>query len=111
MASQSDNFEDMAQIFFLLGDTIKLRIVNLLAKSELDAATICKTLGFPETRARNALNRLHRGGVLVSRKDQSQVYYSLADLSKHRLGRKPKTALPGTNAARFGSAELVIPKK
>jgi hypothetical protein len=35
---------------------------------------------------------------------------SHADLSKHRLGKKPELSKAGNNAARFGPAELLIPK-
>ena len=38
-------------------------------------------------------------------------FYSLADLSKHRLGRKSELAKRGSNAAKFGPAELALPKK
>jgi hypothetical protein len=54
---------------------------------------------------------LRLGGLLVNRREHKKVFYSLADLSKHRLGRKPRMTLPDVNAARFGPAELVIPKK
>ncbi len=44
-------------------------------------------------------------------RDGKQIFYSLADLSKHRLGSKSESAKRGVNAAKFGPAELIFPKK
>jgi len=68
-------------------------------------------LKLPQASVSNHLGRLRLGCPVVSRREHKRVFYSLTDLSKHRLGRKPKTTLPNVNAARFGPLELVIPKK
>jgi ArsR family transcriptional regulator len=91
--------------------TGRLRIVALLAKGELNVMAIRNKLKLVQSAVSHNLCQLRLGGLLVSRREHKQVFYSIADLSKHRLGRKPKATLPDVNAARFGPAELVIPKK
>jgi DNA-binding transcriptional ArsR family regulator len=110
-AGQSDNLGEIAGLFKLLSNEDRLRILALLAKGELNVLTICTKLKLVQSGTRRHLNLLHRSGLVISRREHRKVFYSLADLSKHRLGRKPMTTLPGTNAARFGPVELVVLKR
>jgi ArsR family transcriptional regulator, zinc-responsive transcriptional repressor len=110
-AGQSGKLEEVAGVFKLLSNEDRLRIIALLAKGELNVTAIRNKLKLVQSAASQHLCQLRLGGLLVSRREHKKVFYSLADLSKHRLGRKPRMTLPGTNAARFGPAELVIPKK
>ncbi|MBL7221299.1 MAG: winged helix-turn-helix transcriptional regulator [Phycisphaerae bacterium] len=110
MTLRIDDFEDMARVFHSLGDKTRLRIMVLLADGEMNVTAVQKKLKLPQNSTSYHLNLLHIGGLLQTRRDGKQVFYSLADLSKHRLGRKPELAKAGTNAARFGPAELVLPK-
>jgi len=111
MAAKSNKLEELTMIFRSLSNESRLRIVALLGQGEQHVTAIGDKLKLPHSSVSNHLSRLLLGGLVVSRREHKKVFYSLADLSKHRLGRKPKTTLPGTNAARFGPAELVIPKK
>ena len=111
MAAKSDKLEDLAMIFRSLSNEARLHIVALLGKGEQYVTAIGDKLKLPHPSVSNHLGRLRLGGLVVSRREHKRVFYSLADLSKHRLGRKPKTTLPDVNAARFGPAELVIPMK
>jgi DNA-binding transcriptional ArsR family regulator len=110
-AGQSGKLEEIAGVFKLLSNEDRLRIIALLAKGELNVTAIRNRLKLVQSAASQHLCMLRLGGLVVSRREHKKVFYSLADLSKHRLGRKPKTTLPDVNAARFGPAELVIPKK
>jgi DNA-binding transcriptional ArsR family regulator len=110
-AGQSGNLEEIAGIFKLLSNEDRLRIIALLAKGELNVMAIRTKLKLVQSAASQHLRQLYLGGLVVSRREHRNVFYSLADLSKHRLGRKSRTTLPDVNAARFGLAELVIPKK
>jgi len=111
MSAQSDKLEEMAMLFQSLSNETRLRIVALLGKGELHVTAICDKLRLAKSGASHNVSLLRLGGLVVNRREHRKVFYSLADLSKHRLGRKPKTTLPGANAARFGPAELVIPRK
>ena len=110
MASQIEKFEDLARVFHSLGDKTRLGIMTLLAGGEMNVTTLYNKLKLPQSSVSHHLNLLRLGGVVKTRRAGKQVYYCHADLSKHRLGRKPELAKAGSNAAKFGPAELVFPK-
>jgi DNA-binding transcriptional ArsR family regulator len=111
MASRVDKYEEMARVFHSLGDKTRLSIMTLLADGEMNVGAICKKLKSPPATTSHHLGLLRIGGLVVVRRDGKQRFYSLANLSKHRLGKKSELAKLGNNAAKFGPAELVFPKK
>jgi DNA-binding transcriptional ArsR family regulator len=112
MASQLKQFEDLARVFHTLSSPSRLRILTVLSKGrDMTGAAIAKELDIPKPSVSQHLTRLCVGGLLVRRRDRQRVLYSIADLSKHHLGRNAKTTKPGSNAARFGPMELAYPEK
>ena len=110
MASRIDKFEDLARVFHSLGDKTRLAIMTVLADGEMNVTTIQYKLKLPQSSTSHHLNLLRIGGLVKTRRQGKQIFYSQADLSKHRLGRKPELAKPAANAAKFGPAELALPK-
>ena len=110
MTLQLDEFEDMARVFHSLGNEIRLSIMTLLAEGEMNVTTLCNKLRLSETTVSGHLRLLRIGGLVVNRRDGRNIFYSHADLSRHRLGRKSELAKAGSNAAKFGPAELVFPR-
>ena len=111
MASRIDKFAKMARVFHSLGNETRLSIMTLLAEDEMNVMTLYKKLKLPQASVSFHLGLLREGGLAVRRRDGKQVFYSHADLSKHRLGRKSELAKQDANAAKFGPAELLLPKK
>ena len=111
MASRIDKFAKMARVFHSLGDKTRLSIMTLLAEGEMNVTTLCKKLKLPQSSVSFHLGLLREGGVVVRRRNGKQVFYSHADLSEHRLGGKSELAKAGSNAAKFGPAELLLPEK
>ena len=110
MASRIDKFADLARVFYSLGDKTRLSIMALLADGEMNVTTLQHKLKLPQSSTSHHLNLLRIGGLVTTRRQGKQIFYSHADLSKHRLGRKPELVKPGANAAKFGPAELILPK-
>jgi len=71
---------------------------------------IHEKLKLPQSSVSHHLIQLSNGGMVARRRDCKQVFYSPADLSQHRLGRKSEFVKAGSNTAKFGPAELVLPK-
>jgi len=111
MATQADNSEDLARVFHTLSNPSRLRILTALSTGEMTGATIAKELGIPATTVSMHLTRLCNGGLVNRRYDKQRVIYSLADLGEHYLGQKCEFAKRGSNAAKFGPVELVLPGK
>ena len=108
MAFRIEKFEDLARVFHSLGDKTRLSIMVLLTEGEMNVTTLCNKLKLPQSSVSHHLSLLRIGGLVETRRDGKQIFYSHANLSKHRLGRKPELAKAGSNAARFGPAELVF---
>jgi DNA-binding transcriptional ArsR family regulator len=111
MAAQVDKFEELARVFQSLGGETRLRIMTLLTSGETGVAVIYKKLKLPPATASHHLSLLREGGLVVSRREGRNIFYSIADLTKHRLGKKSESAKRGSNAAKFGPAELLFPRK
>jgi DNA-binding transcriptional ArsR family regulator len=111
MASRVDKYEELARVFHSLGDKTRLSIMALLTDGEMNVTTLCKKLKLPQSSTSHHLSLLRYGGLVKTRRDGKQIFYSISDLSKHRLGKKTELAKRGNNAAKFGPAELVFPKK
>ena len=110
MASGIDKFKDLARVFHSLGDKTRLSIMALLADGEMNVTTIQKKLKLPQSSTSHHLSLLRIGGLVETRRDGKQIFYSHADLSRHRLGQKSESAKASANAAKFGPAELTLPK-
>ena len=111
MALQTDEYEDLAGVFHSLGDKTRLSIVTLLAEGEMNVTTIQNALRLRQSSTSHHLNLLCIGGLVTARRQGRHIFYSLADLTKHRLGRNSELCRPGINAAKFGPAELVLPSR
>ena len=110
MALKLKNPEALARVFHSLGDKTRLSIIALLSNGEMNVTAICKKLKLPQSSVSHHLGLLRASGLVVARRDGKQIFYTLADLLAHSLGKKPELAAPGTNAARFGPAELAFSK-
>ena len=111
MASRLDKYEKLARVFYALGDKTRLSIMTLLASDEMSVAAICKKLKLPQSSTSHHLRILREGGLLVNRREGHKIFYSIADLSKHCLGKKSELTKAKSNAAKFGPAELVLLQK
>jgi DNA-binding transcriptional ArsR family regulator len=83
----------------------------LLADGEMDVTALRKELKLGQSLVSGHLRQLRLGGLITNRRDGRQIFYSISNLSKHRLGKKSESAKRGSNAAKFGPAELLFPKK
>ena len=109
MASRTDKFEELARVFHSLGDKTRLSIMMLLTDGEMNVTTLCNKLKLPQSSVSHHLSLLRIGGLVQTRRDGKQIFYSHANLAKHRLGRKPELSVEDCNAAKFGPAELAFP--
>ena len=80
----------LAKYFRVLGDPIRLRILDLVANHERSVSELAGLLGEPQPKVSNHLACLRWCGFVVTRREHRAVYYRLADERDHRsdaLGR------------------------
>jgi len=103
--------EALARVFHTLGDKTRLNIVSLLAGGEMNVTTICEKLKIPQSSVSHHLGLLRASELLVARRDGKQIFYSHADLAKHRLAKKAAPANLDRNSGRFGPVDVAFVAK
>jgi ArsR family transcriptional regulator, lead/cadmium/zinc/bismuth-responsive transcriptional repressor len=111
MNPQVDKFEELAGMYRLFGNPTRLAILTLLSKRPMTGEDIKKKLDLCQANVSHQLSLLAQGNMVVRKRAGMRVLFLIADLAHHHLGRKSKTTLPNTNAARFGPLELAYPEK
>ncbi|MBI5116979.1 winged helix-turn-helix transcriptional regulator [Candidatus Poribacteria bacterium] len=75
----ASTIEDLAEIFKVLGDPTRLRIVSALAVKELCVCDVANLLGTSISAVSHQLRVLRNLKLVKHRKDGKMVYYSLDD--------------------------------
>lgn len=70
---------DMAELFKMLGDPTRIRIIYALMAGELCVCDLAAVLGMTSTAVSHQLRLLKQTDLVRSRRDGKVVYYSLAD--------------------------------
>ncbi len=84
MASKKTQLTDetldvVARRFRLLGEPVRLRLLQLLESNELAVNELAETLHGNQPNISRHLNALYEGGLVKRRRDGISVYYSIAD--------------------------------
>lgn len=69
----------IAKYFRVLGDRIRLEIVELVAEDERSVGELAKLLGEPQPKVSNHLACLRWCGFVTTRREHRTIYYRLAD--------------------------------
>ena len=77
----TDLAELIAGRFKLLGEPMRLRIIDRLRAGEAGVGEIAEALGTSQQNVSKHLQTLHAGGILARRREGNSVLYSLADQS------------------------------
>ena len=81
-----EKIEFASSMFKLLGHPLRLRIVELLdCHGEKTVNDIVDLTDQPQSTVSLYLNKLKNYGLLKSRRDRNQTYYSLAEPKLHEL--------------------------
>ncbi len=71
--------QDVSELFAVLGDPTRMRIVGVLARHELSVAELTDLLGVAQSRVSTQLARLRDAGVLRDRKAGTSTFYAVRD--------------------------------
>lgn len=69
----------MVEIFKVLGDENRLRMLNILLKAELCVCEIEVILDLSQSNVSRHLNKLKQMGILLSNKDAQWIHYSVKE--------------------------------
>lgn len=71
--------EDVADLFKILGDKTRTKILSALLKGELNVSTISELVGLPISAISHQLRVLRQAKLIKPKKVGKEVYYSLDD--------------------------------
>lgn len=77
--------ELVAQRFRVLGEPMRIRLLNLLCAGEASVQELTRALGSSQQNVSKHLGVLHLAGILSRRKDGNHVRYAIADESVFAL--------------------------
>ncbi len=71
--------QDLADIFKILGNSTRIKILDVLAKSEMCVCDIVAVLGINQSAVSHQLRLLRTSRLVKNRQEGKVVYYSLDD--------------------------------
>jgi len=74
-----DYIEDVADLFKILGDKTRTKILSCLQKSEMNVSSISTYVGLPISAISHQLRVLRQAKLIKPRKIGKEVFYSLDD--------------------------------
>ena len=74
-----DYIEDMADLFKVLGDKTRTKILSVLEKGELNVSNISELVGLQISAVSHQLRILRQAKLIKPTKKGKEVYYSLDD--------------------------------
>ncbi|MCB8839773.1 metalloregulator ArsR/SmtB family transcription factor [Aurantimonas sp. VKM B-3413] len=71
--------EEVAAILSLIANPVRLRILCLLAKQEMQVGALASAVGVSQSALSQHLAKLRAGGAVETRRDRQAVHYRLAE--------------------------------
>lgn len=88
-----EGFQSISLLFQQLGDPTRLRILWLLCHSEECVCNLATAAGMSAPAISHHLRSLKHSGLITSRREGKEVYYTLADTIQAKLLHKAVDAL------------------
>jgi DNA-binding transcriptional ArsR family regulator len=79
MAKREQRIRELAQVFHLMGNESRLRILVTLQKGEVNVTHLCRGLGISQPTVSRHLAILRMGGLVQARRSGKEIFYSLGD--------------------------------
>ena len=83
--SHTNNFEIIADIFKLLGDSSRIQIFRILCHCEECVINLSALVNMTSPAVSHHLKQLKARGLIVSRREGKEVYYKAADTEQAQL--------------------------
>ena len=75
----TDIYEKLASFFKIVGDPTRCMIISILQENEMCVGDISNVLSMTKSSISHQLSKMKEKGVVKSRKEGKEVYYSLDD--------------------------------
>lgn len=85
MASRQSEPQDLAQVFRILGDPSRLRIIMALSDGEKNVTELCNLLDLSQPTVSRHLSILKMSSFAVARRSGKEMHYSLPSETRRAL--------------------------
>ena len=89
----AEGFQDKSLLFQQLGDSTRLRILWLLSHCEECVCNIAAAVDMSAPAVSHHLRILKKSGIIISRREGKEVYYTLSDTPQAKLLHRSVDAL------------------
>ena len=110
MAKSRRQIEELAQMFRVLGDQTRLRILLMLQNDEFNVTQMCKKLRMHQPTVSRHLGILRMGGLVGTRRNGKEIFYSLKDLRLNAYTRGMQSMLGKAAVLRIGPMVMGLTK-
>ena len=98
-SSSDQSMLNLCQIFHLLSDKNRLRMVMLLAEGERDVTSLCKELHLAQPTVSHHLGLLRMNRIIINKRQGKRVLYALDPGVAKATGGKLRLQAPPYNVA------------
>ena len=99
---QNHQVQALAEMFRILGDQTRLRLLLELQEGESNVTTLCNRLEMPQPTISRHLGILRMAGLVRPRRSGKEIFYSLNENGKPRYGKSLKSMLSQASRLCFG---------
>ena len=110
MAKQNHLIPLLAQMFRILGDQTRLRVLAELRDGERNVSDLCRRLKVSQPTISRHLGILRMGGLVRNRRSGKEIFYSVSDLRIDPYARSLKALMRGASMIRLGPVILGLSK-
>lgn len=112
MAKRNRDMRVLAQLFRVLGDETRLRILTSLQEAgEMNVTQLHKKLKAPQPTVSHHLGILRMSDLVNHRRNGKEIFYSINDQQPDKVQRSLKALLNGSPTVRFGSMVMGMAPK
>lgn len=108
MAKHDDNITALAQMFRILGDETRVRILIELQDGPSNVTRLCKKLKAPQPTVSHHLSILRMGELVNTRREGKEIFYSISGLERHKYSKSFGTLLKQAGGIRLGRLVLAV---
>lgn len=106
MAKSDGSIASLAQMFRILGDETRLRILMELQDGAKNVSELCKKLKAPQPTVSHHLSILRMGDMVTSQRNGKEIFYAISNLEKHKYAKAFQGLLKGSAGVRLGNLIL-----
>jgi DNA-binding transcriptional ArsR family regulator len=106
--AEVQSLEALAELFKLLSDGTRLKILTLLAKGERNVSSLCEEMRLPQPTVSHHLGLLRMKNLITNRRAGKQVFYGLDEHVTTAVGQQLEVKVDGCTLRITGPGQVAL---